>query len=763
MREKKITSSRFFLILILAEAILLAAAGLWAFRCMKNLKPTGINIHDMTCLYTVYHDGAFSIEDDMRSSGKEVDFLFGPATPLKKGSYVAHIEYETEKDQYVLAGGTNSKMLLVIPPEFVKASKGILSRNSSTLSYKFEIPEDVQEFNLIFHYNGEGKFRIKSLSVNPTATYYKRTLASWVFVFAGIDLIWLLSKRSRTARKDALLILGMAFCASIPIFFNRVGMTGGDMEFHLLRIEAVKQALLDRQFPPRIPSTWLYGYGFPASIYYNDILFLLPAFLRILGYDIVFSYKAYLCAVNLLSAVIAVWSFRGIFRSKKIGNLAAFSYMLAPYRLVDVYIRMAVGEFTAFTFLPLIAYGVVNMYKDDGSDWKKYHKYGIAMALGISGVVASHVLTLLILVFFLAVVFLVFYKRSFRKNTLRLWIDTGILSVLLSAYFLVPFVDYYFNVSTLVKQNALVRGSGMIQYNGVSLGRLLSFFPTSFPVSTFFISDTLMPLTPGLLLFLVLIYGCYRSYKTGTKKYLPTIGLSLLSLYLSTDFCPWNFLEAHTHIGQLLAQVQFPFRFLMVSNITLCLLLGELLTDVFSENNELRQKAEKAVLLLNFIFLIFFVSDYSSGRLYEKKYEYESLDSFVTGLLYLPTDAPTDRYDYTTEILSENIDEVRLLSRKIHTMQLHIVSENGGSVEVPILNYKGYHVHDAEGNEYPIYKGKIGRIGFRVPEHFSSDVTVAFIDPWYWQAAIYVSLCSWVILLGVILKKKYWQLEPERI
>ena len=753
MKEKKIASSRIFPVLILIEALILVAAGLWAFRSMKSLKPTDINISHMTCLYTIYHDGAFSVEGDMLNSGEEVDFLFGPGEPLKKGTYVANIEYAAERDQYVLASGTNSKMLLVEPPEFVKASKGILSRNSNTLSYKFEIPEDVQEFHLIFHYNGEGTFKVKNLSVNPTATYYKRTLASLMFVFAAIDLIYLLTKSRKEVQQDVLLAVGIAFCASIPIFFNRVGMTGGDMEFHLLRIEAVKQAILDRQYPPRIPSTWLYGYGFPASIYYNDILFLFPAFLRILGYDIVFSYKAYLAAVNLLSAGIALWSFRRLFRSRKIGNLVAFSYMAAPYRLVDVYIRMAVGEFTAFTFLPLIAYGVVGMYRDDGSDWKQYHQYGLALALGITGVVASHVLTLLIVVFFLLLVFLVFLKRSLRRNTFRLWVDTGILSILLSAYFLVPFTDYYINVDTLVKQNALVRGSGMIQFNGVSLGRLLAFFPTSFPASTYYISETLMPLTPGLLLFLVLAAGCYHCWKSKNRKYLPYIGFSLFSLYLSTDSFPWNFMEAHTHIGQILAQVQFPFRFLMVANVTLCLLLGELLSDPALEMNELRKKADKIVLMLNFVFLVFFVSDYSSGRLYEKKYEYESLDSFVTGLLYLPSDAPTNRYDYTTDILSTDVEDVRLLSRKLHTMKLHVKSETGGSVEVPILNYKGYHVFDPDGNEFPIYKGKIGRIGFQVPAHFDGDVTVAFVDPWYWRAGIYISAAAGIVFLVIILVK----------
>ena len=214
-------------------------------------------------------------------------------------------------------------------------------------------------------------------------------------------------------------------------------------------------------------------------------------------------------------------------------------------------------------------------------------------------------------------------------------------------------------------------------------------------------------------------------------------GFSILSIYLSTDFSPWNFLEANTHIGQLLAQVQFPFRFLMISNVTLSLLLGELLADFSVEGGNLREKADKIVLLLNFVFLIFFVSDYSSGRLYEKKYEYESLDSFVTGLLYLPTDAP----------------------RKIHTMRIHVASEGGGTVEVPILNYKGYHVRDEEGNEYPIYKGKGGRIGFRVPEHFDSDVTIAFIDPWYWRAGILVSVVS-VIIFGVVwARRKYLKLS----
>ena len=104
-------------------------------------------------------------------------------------------------------------------------------------------------------------------------------------------------------------------------------------------------------------------------------------------------------------------------------------------------------------FCVVTAYAAVFLHGAGYDD----QELGMILALGITGVASAHVLTLVISVFFIALACLVLLRKTFRKNTLRLWIDTVLLSLVLNAYFLVPFADYYFNMETLISQNAVIR------------------------------------------------------------------------------------------------------------------------------------------------------------------------------------------------------------------------------------------------------------------------------------------------------------------
>ena len=747
-------ADRKFLLILLIELLLLCGTVVWAYLGVRSFGPIDISIEDWTCPYTVYRDGAFTVGEELIDSGQEITFLYGPGLPLKKGSYSANIQYEAERDQSCMASGSNLITPLIIPADFVHASEGILSSNKDSIRYKFEIPEDVNKFNLNISYNGYGNFQVKSISIQQTNTFYKRTCASVLFLMLGIDLLYWLSKQSKKTKSLVFLVCAIGFLSSIPLFFRSVGLYTGDMEFHFIRIDVLANAIRDRQFPPRISSLWMDGYGFPASIYYSDILLLFPAILRLLGYDLHIALKAYILAVNLLTTAVSLWSFNKIFRNNKIALLVTISYVLAPFRLGDMYIHRALGEFTAMTFLPLIACALVKMYTEAPDDWKKYRRYGILLSLGITGVVSSHTVSLVMVVFFFAVIGLILFKKTFRKNTLRLWLETALLSVLLNAYFLVPFFDYYLNVDTLITQNTAVRGAAMIQNYGLSLGRLLAFFPSAFT------ELKSMPYTPGLLLTAAFVTGCYVYYRERDRKLLTYLILSGIAIFLTMDCFPWNFLEAHTRLGSMLAQIQYPSRFLSIVNICLCVLLGGLCL-YFEKYEELfRKRIGMLIVVLNLVFLIFFVSDFSVGRKAVNKFETESLNTFLTSLHYLPAGASIERYDYTKGILSEGVERAEILDQKTHSMLLHAESTGGGTLEVPILNYKGYHVTDTAGNEYPIRFGTNCRICFDIPAGFNDDLLVAFREPAYWNAAIAVSAASWILLI-IFIKKTRGKLLPS--
>ena len=95
----------------------------------------------MTCDGSVYHGGALAVEGGTLNSANELDFLYEPSTPLKKGNYTTNIQKETEHNQYCYTNGTNSKELLIQLPEFIKTSKEILSSIPLLFHILFKLEE----------------------------------------------------------------------------------------------------------------------------------------------------------------------------------------------------------------------------------------------------------------------------------------------------------------------------------------------------------------------------------------------------------------------------------------------------------------------------------------------------------------------------------------------------------------------------------------------------------------------------------------------
>ena len=93
-----------------------------------------------------------------------------------------------------------------------------------------------------------------------------------------------------------------------------------------------------------------------------------------------------------LTVYITYYSLKGIVGDKALAMAGAVMYVTAPYRLMDVYMRSAVGEYTAMTFLPLVIYGLYRIYTEDIKE-KSYKTAFMPLFLGMSGIVNCHVLT----------------------------------------------------------------------------------------------------------------------------------------------------------------------------------------------------------------------------------------------------------------------------------------------------------------------------------------------------------------------------------
>ena len=103
------------------------------------------------------------------------------------------------------------------------------------------------------------------------------------------------------------------------------------------------------------------------------------------------------------------------------------------------------------TFLPLIVVGVYLIYnskKPRINEW-------IYLALGMSGIILSHVLTCEIVVVNLIILCIVLLKITLKKERIMAFIKAAIMCLVLTIWYLLPFIDYFVSQETIVQAGDL--------------------------------------------------------------------------------------------------------------------------------------------------------------------------------------------------------------------------------------------------------------------------------------------------------------------
>ena len=727
MKHRRLQITVFIVSLVIALACAVSVVIL-----SKNLPGNSLTIDDWKSEHAVFRNNGLSVDEELRDCGESADFLWGPYNELKKGSYTAIISYKADEDQICRATSAETEAALI------SASVGYLSKHLDQVLYQFEAAEDIREFQLVFPYSGNGDYTIRSVSIVPNNNQIKRTACSVLFILLLINgglALWDLNPGNH---RTIAALLGIVFLISLPLASRGIH-NGFDLEIHYLRIEAIVQALRSGQFPARISSVTLYGLGYPFSIYYNDIFLYFPAVLRLLGFSVNTAYKLYAAAVNLLTVLIAYVSFSRIFPGKKTGLLLTLLYASASYRLTNVYVRAAVGEYTAQAFLPLAALAIHRMYTGNKKSFREVLTDSILLAAAMGGILGSHILTAMMTCFMLLIFCLICWRKTIRKQTLLSLGMAALFSAAVSLYYLVPFLDYYFNVPTEISR-IVDEGHIMIQHAGIYPGELFAFFQNV--IAEFGIRPQN---NPGLPLMAVLVYGICCLF-TGRKEYRTGlfVFLSILTLFLASDIFPWNVLAYRFRFWNLLAQIQMPARFLVFTILFLCLLAGELFRK--SSPDKLMAGSAAAAILMT----LWFSSNYYSYASYTWIYDTSGVKPVWTGTEYFIQGS--NRKALITELQTDGMETAEIRSRKSNSLELFCEADTDTGrhlVTAPVYNYMGYHVFDADGTELPVINAKQNLIAFELPDGYKGRVDIVFKDPASWTAALIISAAS-VLILAMI-------------
>ena len=466
------------------------------------------------------------LDNSLMDDGEKELTVKTPSLSLVPGVYRVDVVYTTGSGRNFLSVQSGKRWLSTADKAYITLPAGE-DRTESVILRTFFSMDDL---SVTIHYPGDGYIFISGVTVTRIPGFPRAFLICGIEFFAMLYILALLWQRYGESggekREILIFLLGLSVAVSLPVFSVYLG-TGDDLEYHLLRIDALAEGLRDGQFPVRVSSYWNNGYGYGSSLYYCDFFLLFPALLRIGGLSVQRAYKQYLVAVNVLTAALSWFSLRKI-GSRKSAALGTILYMFLPYRILCLYRRAAVGEYTAMAFLPLAAAGVYQIYtsgplpkrikrqmrgnkdrntgresstvedrsavsdnsgggkSDKGRDTaaRKSEKAALQKeihvilpaVLGFSGLILSHIITTFFAVTAAIIISLILIRKTLKPTVLKRLAGTVVLTFALCAWFVIPFADSMRNdIGTLHEQ----RETAAIEKYGTYFSQLADLFPSA--------------------------------------------------------------------------------------------------------------------------------------------------------------------------------------------------------------------------------------------------------------------------------------------
>lgn len=695
--------------------------------------------------YFKFENGSWLMKDEYDYDANTID-LVGPFITVGRGSYDVIIEYSADKDGVVVINSSakNADRLL--------SRDCVLKAREHITNICFEAKEPVSNLGIGIFYGGSGSMEINNITIYRNRDMQKRWLTEFIFLALLFNIVYL--KREWLCKNKKLVVsfLSITFLASMPIFSWGHGL-GHDLEFHLMRIEGIKEELLAGHFPVRMQSLWNSGYGYPVSIYYGDLLLYFPALLRIMGFRLLTVYKINVFVMNLITSIFSYLLGKRLWNKDSIALPFSAAYTLATYRIVCVYVRSALGEYTAIMFLPILVLGIYETYfaEDNENNIKKFNLRGVLfITIGMTAIITSHILSTEMICLVLLVFVCLYWKKTIKKDVICTIALSVVSTGLLTLWFTVPFIDYYKNVS--VNINQVVGGGIYIQKYGAFITQYFAVFKTLFGGGTSDIISMRPSMTPGLLLMTTILLGIglwVNDKADGVMKKL--IMASLIFLFIATNVFPWNLISGN-RIGKLLVQIQFPFRYLTFACMTMTLLFGCIIAKYDGKEELIKKSVYGLLFIAFFIQVAFDISSYANNvvSIYNPMYITDLSMQNVTEYYR----AGSDYKELAFEVTGQGMDKGYLVENKGTDYVFEIEMVDSGKVTLPIMNYKGYIVYDDNGNRYDIFDGEQKEIAITLSEDFSGYLYVSFVEPFYWRIAEIISILYSFVCIIFLFKNK---------
>lgn len=666
-----------------------------------------------------------------------------PSYVMNRGSYKVTLEYSADERDNVLELWEQGDKIAAWP----------INSWEKELTAEFALSKDAKALQFRINYSGNGSLVIKKLTFSPQTMFYTDTYFMILVVLALYLLGWkcFMEERVRLTQGqllDLAVILGAALLATTPLMQTYL-YNGDDLCYHLARLEGLKDGILDGQIPVNILPEGLQNNGYLNAMYPYLFLYI-GAFLRICRVSLALSYKTLIFLANLGSAVCAYAAVKSMVRDRRCVLLAVVLYTLMPYRFTNILHRGDLGETLALIFWPMVIAGLYHVVMGERKKW--YY-----LVIGFSGILQSHILSIAYVTGFCVITALFYCVRIAReKRYVEIGRAAG-LSLLLNAWYLAPFLYYYF-MEDLNKE--VLRWSGYFEQsiNPSILAQSLSLYNKQY----FSLGFALIGCLAVGIVYLLVERRKNRQDVDGFLAYLLVAGI--LFTYLCTGYFPSRALMDNAFFRNIGTMLQFPWRFLGPASACFLFVGAAAL-----ERSKLLAPCKNAVLALlvglNLFIVITVPTDnihmpYKNAQAQASKGHETKLGTSV-GLFYPHEWRLTEAVDekLTTDVVISDFGAVSVQDYKKKGTKAAVsytANDPTAYIELPIQSYLGYRAEDENGKPVEFQRGDGGRIRFFVNgDGAPHQVYVRYGPVWGFLAADIVSALTLLLLFwkGCLRKK----------
>lgn len=538
-----------------------------------------------------------------------------------------------------------------------------------------------------------------------------------------------------------ILIIIASIIISIPLANKNLNIYRDDGIQHICRIIGTEQTLADKQFLPMIMSNLCNNFGYSWNIFYSPLTAYMSVVFRIFNFSYSNCLKLCMFAIVLLSGITMYKLALRITKNKKLATLASIIYILAPYRITDMYIRTALAELASFIFIPIVFEGLYIIVNEEKKSYK--------LALGAAGLILTHQVIAMYTAIICFIYLIVFFKKLKSKTVLKNIGVNLLFCILMTSFYWVGLLQHYLNTSYEV----FVPGR-------MEREEVLIFYKAKFSQLFITNSEQTMIYAIGLLSVIGLVLTPI-AYKKIPKEYKKTYmffliaGIILIGMTLS--IFPFE------KLPQALTMLQFTFRLFTFTSFFFAFVVATnfvILIKNFKTLDIVVLLTISVLLLVPYKSKLYFNLQENEERLINGVRVTENTGRVHAGMAsmeYLPTKAfknlkhIANRKDEVIVLDNDEavISDYTKQSSNMNCKILNVKKET--TIELPYIYYLGYRVY-ANGQEIKYTESDNGLIQINIAQ--DSQIKVKYLGTNAMLISYAISIISFATIIVLNHKNK---------